>query len=549
MIRRRASLHGAALLAGLCGLLAAPALRADGSGRQAGANVRLNDPQLSLPFGQLGRVGMAVAASPDGTQILAGWDDVQGMCGPPMGRPCPPESTPGLTGVGYSTDGGRTWTDLGAPPTAAGFMTGGHVWIDRGGADNQTFFVLSRARKLDDPGPLGQIGFVLNRGRFENGAFVWTDSQYLAPAKQGDLWRGPTLVAAKDGSGRVFMALSNSQALCGEPTTGSGQIEVLRSADGGTTWEGPVIAGRDETYVTVAGDLSCAARGRFQASPSIALGPWGEIYVTWQYGPPFQLYYDPIWQETPPTAAAAFSRSLDGGRSFSLPRILTTTNSMIENQPAGFNKDLMNDIPRLAVATAGPHRGRLYVTYASAVREVHCTSYYFGPKDYSPASSQTWLIWSDDRGESWSAAVPLGPPLPPAGVKRFFPAIATGPDGTVDVIYLESREAQFTADPHDLECPTPTPVGYFRMGRAHSLVDLMWVRSTDGGASFGPPVRVTSQTSDWCATQADIAGFLFPNFGDFVGLSAGRDRSYAIWTDGRNGVPDAYFATLGERAP
>ena len=524
----------AALLAGVLSLaLTAP------------ANVRVNAPQLPTPAGQLGRAGYAVAASADGREILVGWDDIQGMCGPPMGRPCQPPSPPGLTGIAFSTDGGRTWTDLGAPPTAEGFMAGGHVWIDRGGADNQTFFVISRARKLDDPTSLGQIGFVFNRGRFENGTFVWKDAQYIGPAKQGDLWRGPTVTAAKDGSGRIYVGLSNSQALCGQPTTGSGQIELLRSNDGGTTWEGPVVIGRDETYETFKGDPQCAARGRFQASPTTALGPFGEIYVTWQYGPHFQVYFDPISQETPPTVGYGFSRSLDGGQTFSLPRVLVTVSSMAENGPAGFTKDVMNDTPRIAVAQSGPHRGRIYVTYAASVREVHCTSFLYNPKEYSPASSQTWLIWSDDRGETWSAPAPLGPPLPATGVKRYFPTVAAGPDGAVDVIYFESRETQFTADPRDLECPTTTNLGYFKKGRARSLVDLWWTRSTDGGATFGSRVRVTSETSDWCAVQFDYGGLLFANFGDFLGLFPGADRTFAVWTDGRTGVPDTYFTTLG----
>jgi hypothetical protein len=540
------SLRRAVLLAGgLVWLLAAPSpLPADSPG--VGVNVRVNAPQLPSPEGQIGRTGMAVAASADGRQILAGWDDVRGMCGPPMGRPCKQQNPPGLSGIGYSTDGGRTWTDLGAPPTAGGFMTGGHVWIDRGGADNQTFFVISRARKLDDPGPGGQIGFVLNRGRFENGTFVWKDSQYIAPTKPGDLWRGPAVAAAKDGSGKVYISLTNSQSLCKQSGTGSGQIELLRSSDGGTTWEGPALVGRDETYETFPEDPLCASRGRFQASPTTALGPWGEIYVIWQYGPTFQVYFDPLSQETPPTAAFGFSRSLDGGRTFSLPRTLVTVNAMSENGPAGFTKDVMNDTARIAVAEGGPHRGRLYVTYASAVRETHCTSFLYGPKEYSPASSQVWLIWSDDRGESWSPPVPLGAPLPATGVKRFFPTVAVRPDGALDVVYAESRETQRTADPHDLECASTTNIGYFRKGTARSLVDLWWIRSTDGGATFGPRVRVTSETSDWCAMHFDYGGFLFSNSADFLGLFPGADRTFLVWTDGRNGVPDAFFTTLGE---
>lgn len=512
----------------------------------AGSNLRVNAPQLPAPSGQLGRAGMAIAASPDGQMILAGWDDVQGVCGPPMGRPCEPQSPTGLTGIGYSTDGGRTWTDLGAPPPAGGFMTGGHVWIDRGGPDNQTFYVVSRGRKLDDPSPNGQIGFVLNAGRFENGSFAWKDSRYIDPPTRGDQWRGPSVAAAKDGSGRVYLAVCNLLPHCGRPSTGAGQIELLRSPDGGATWEPPVIVGRDETFELQrpVGDPLCASQGRFQFTPTIALGPGQEVYMVWQYGPTYAFSLTPLNQSTAPTVSVRFARSLDGGRTFGFPRDLATVNSLFGNAPAGFSKDNMNDTPRIAVAQSGPYRGRIYVTYASAAREVDCGSFLLGPKDYSPVSSQAYLIWSDDRGESWSTPVPLGPPVPEKHLKRFFPAVAVRPDGSVDAVYFESRETQLTADPFDLECPVRVNSGNFRKATARSLVDLWWARSTDGGATFGPPVRATSETSDWCGAHFDSAGFLFPNFSDYLGIFPVAGRTLVVWTDGRNGVPDTFFTAL-----
>src|SRR5689334_15883530 len=80
-----------------------------------GPDVRVNGPQL----GQYGRVGNALAASEDGTRLVAAWDDMQGLCGPPFNRRCSPRQPSGLTGVAASSDGGRTWTDLGAPPGTA----------------------------------------------------------------------------------------------------------------------------------------------------------------------------------------------------------------------------------------------------------------------------------------------------------------------------------------------------------------------------------------------------------------------------------------------
>jgi hypothetical protein len=166
-------------------------------------------------------------------------------------------------------------------------------------------------------------------------------------------------------------------------------------------------------------------------------------------------------------------------------------------------------------------------------------------KSYSPLSSQVYLTWSDNRGQTWEGPTPLGPPVPRTAVKRFFPTVTVLPDGTVDIVYFESRETQRTADPNDTECPQLLGSGQLRRGLARSLVDLWWVRSTDGGATLGRPVRVTSETSDWCATTFEPIGFLFPNYGDYLGLYPGPDRTFVLWTDGRTGVPEAFFTTLG----
>ena len=78
-----------------------------------------------------------------------------------------------------------------------------------------------------------------------------------------------------------------------------------------------------------------------------------------------------------------------------------------------------------------------------------------------------------------------------------------------------------------------------RVGSANSLVDTVVVQSLDGGNTFGAPVRVTTATSNWCTTVSNIR----PNFGDYIGSSIG-DTIQATWADGRNGVPDTFFAPI-----
>lgn len=526
----RWSVAGALLLLAVVQLQASPG----SGGPQVGPNLRLNAPQLPFPKGKLGRAGVAVAADEEGRHLVAAWETIQGTCGSAYGEACPPPSPPGLTAFGYSVDGGRTWTDAGAPQVVDQAMTAGHPWLDRGGVDRRTFFLVSRARS---PVDRNQLGLTFHRGGFKEGVFAWQDGKLLAPRTAGDVWRGPSIAAAGDGSGKVFVAFSNLRAICGVPGRSAGQIELLRSGDEGRSWEGPVVVGPDDTVVTPdPKDPACGNRGTFQLSPSVAVGPAGEVYVIWPFGPAV-TNANPL--QTAKTLSLRFSRSLDGGRTFSAPRDLVTLNSMRENPPAGYSKDNMGDIPRIAVAASGPQRGRIYVTYASALAPVASAA-----TEQSLASSQVYLVSSADQGLTWSAPVPLGPPVPPTGVKRFWPAVAVEAGGGVGVLYAESQERQATPAPDDRECAVPLLSKLQRAGKVSSLVDLHWVQSVDGGATFDPPLRVTSETSNWCTVSFDTAGFLFSNFGDYLGLSAGRNRAFAVWTDGRGGVPDAYFAEI-----
>jgi hypothetical protein len=77
-----------------------------------------------------------------------------------------------------------------------------------------------------------------------------------------------------------------------------GYVVVSRSGDLGKTWSGPIRVSQVPEATDTGGD----------ARPKIATGPGGEVYVTWTraLGKPY-------------TGEIRFSRSLDGGRSFSAP--------------------------------------------------------------------------------------------------------------------------------------------------------------------------------------------------------------------------------------
>src|SRR5262249_25538598 len=166
------------------------------------------------------------------------------------------------------------------------------------------------------------------------------------------------------------------------------------------------------------------------------------------------------WQRGPDlgvpgtSAQIGFARSLDGGVTFSTPTTVDSINSFRNDPPVGYNRDRMNDHPRVAVATSGPHKARVYVTYYSAVAPTTpgaisaCRAPLVGPcRAERLTSSQAFVKFSDDLGATWSSAIPVAPAVPATGVKRFWPVVSVEPGGNVDVVYYESQETATASNP------------------------------------------------------------------------------------------------------
>ena len=157
------------------------------------------------------------------------------------------------------------------------------------------------------------------------------------------------------------------------------------------------------------------------------------------------------------------------------------------------------------------------------------------------------LSYSDDGGATWSTPRPVAGSVPSTGVKRFWPVVTVSSEGSVNVVYYESREK---SAPDGSNCNIAIGGGLRRIGPAHSFVDSKIVRSDDGGQSFGQPVKISSATSDWCAGTVNIR----PNFGDYIGAVTVGGTTFAVWADSRktisiNRVPrnvvDVFFASVG----
>lgn len=510
------------------------------------ANVQVNDPQQPLPDGLIGRSETSVVAGQGSRQLLAGWNDADGFCAliPDL---CSTVPQFGLSGYAFSNDGGETWTDAGAPPLFDNIFTFGDPWLDRGGFDQETYYYANIGADL----ATGQFGMSIHRGHFDDsGNFAWEDVRFLAPDVPSDFFDKEALAAAKDGSGVVILTLTNfldlfARDVCPEESPfGFGQIEVFRSADGGDTWQGPAIAGPDLTDTDA--DPGCNV-GTSQQSSSPAFGPNGEVYVVWERGPAFDF------ASSPPSISAGaeivMARSFDGGETFEAPVVVAEINHMRGAPPVAYNRNRINSHPRIAVDVAGANRGRIYVVFPSLVDPVSGIPETMPCPEGTPeeitcvaqntTSSQVYISYSDDQGATWSSPTPLASDLPNTGLKRWWPTVSVAPGGAVDVTYYESQEVGLTPDPDDVECIVGVQGGVLRRGPAVSLVDTMWVRSGDGGTTFNRPVRASEVSTNWCQVATNI----IPNMGDYIFSVSGGNQLLSTWADGRNGVPDTFYAT------
>ena len=503
------------------------------SGPKVSPNVQVNDPQQLFPKDFPTRNSTTLAASEDGVRLLAGWDDFQGFCGEPNNLACPPQDPPGLAGYGFSINGGHTWVDGGSPPKIGEAFTSGHPWVDRGADPHQTFYYTTRMRLTSNPNDSQGIGIF--RGHFGAGGFFWDDKQIISsPNPEGDFYGRQAIAAARDGSGAAYIVLSNVDEICDIPLGGYGQIEVWRTHDAGVTWDGPVVVSADAHSPTDPADPNCGATGFQQVAPDIAVGPGGQVYAIWQHGP----FLDEV-NNASTNSSLGFARSLDGGVTFSTPKLIVEFNNNRANPPVGYAKNRLNDQPRITVARDGRYRGRIYVTFYSPVSPVSGS-----PAAQSNVSTQAYIMYSDNQGTTWSTPKAIAPAVPATGVKRIWPTPTVRPGGDVDVVYLESQETQATANPTDVECNVGIGGGFFRQGPLSSLVNTYWVESHDGGATFSTPLRVSTATSNWCKAAYTPSGGLFSNFGDYIGVDSADNRTFTVWPDERNGFSDVFFATI-----
>ena len=141
--------------------------------------------------------------------------------------------------------------------------------------------------------------------------------------------------------------------------------------------------------------------------------------------------------------------------------------------------------------------------------------------EMSPSQPRVLFTKSTDTGATWTAprAITNNP-----GTGVFNPAISASPDGqTLTVSFYDQRDS----------------------GGNTLLCNLYLTQSFDGGATWQPDMRLTSETTNASLAPLTPDGYML---GDYLGIAptTGPDvPAVPVWVDTRTGNPDPFITRVG----
>jgi len=246
----------------------------------------------------------------------------------------------------------------------------------------------------------------------------------------------------------------------------SGDMHFKRSTDFGHTWEANVTVGSDSEFLGVGSDISTDRSGN--------------VFHVW---PAYNS--QKIW----------VTKSTDGGVSFGAPvEVATTQASFGFPLPSMESRDVHTVVNTDVDLTDGPFADRVYLSWTDSTAPTGNASMNHG---------RIQVAYSSDGGASWIVTTPHET-ADADTVDRYHPWLRVGSNGNVHIIFYDTRR----------DLPNRNQLDIF-----HSV-------STDGGASWSTPDRITSEQS-----PNIVNGF---EFGDYNGLDIVMNDMIAIFTDNRN---------------
>ncbi len=366
------------------------------------------------------------------------------------------------SGYALSTDHGKHFLDLGAPPEPPhGFnLTDPVLDYDRAG----NVYFLRLVGDIQGSGFPHNIRVYVGLSKSTDGGRTFGMPVDVSPGTPRDqpcvIQDKPWMAVDRSGGtydGRIYAAWAQLSSC---PGSYPSLFYFSRSTDGGMTFSAPVVLDSDSTNAFVAVD------------------PEGTLYIVWLQGSTMKLV-----------------RSMDGG---------TTFTAVAAPQPllAGPSFQILNGGLRSLVV---PNLG-----FGSATPSTPPSVYATWHDQTATAADDIFFARSDDRGETWTT--PLRVNDDQTVTDQFAPALHVTESGTIGIAYYDRRN-----DP------------------THNLnIDTYLSQSLNGGRSFLPAERL-SEVSSPPGNGFDPREA--PEFqGDYIGLSSDAWHFLSVWGDARRSV-------------
>ena len=466
--------------------------------RQIRAYAASVGPNLDVAGGESSYQGeVQIAANPNNPQqLVAGsnsfYRDPTPACLSPTGGAGGTDGTQSLFG---SSDGGATWVYRCGPWPAS--LTGGvpsaAFWFgsdpamawDAQGHAYAAYMLLS----MDSWGYYAGAAIVCYRSSDSGNSWNYygtivnhlSDGSVLDDKELITVDNSPGPASTLSHPGRVYAIWD------------ANNVERVAHSDDGVTWTTVI--------------LPTPSFGLYDIGGDVKVGADGTVYAIWN-----RL----SWSSVQSGEATVFSKSTDGGATWSAPVVVASENlfSFGNNAyvPPQDNRGI-NAFGSLDVDNnpASASFGNLYVAYA----------------DYPSATPITgdtniYVRTSADGGATWLSAVKVNDDG--GSATQFFPWLSVDPtDGTVNVSWYDTR-----AD------------------SVNHKAQVYYARSSNGGASFEANKLITDSGASWVnkvgysdESSSDNHSVNANQYGDYSGIVAINRQVHPFWTDSRQFYPTA----------